>query len=263
MGRAQGGGPEDWSAVVRRFQVIDAPQRSPEWHVARLGLLTGSAAKDMLATIKSSEAAARRDLRARLVVERLTGQAQEESFVNAAMQRGIDVEPLARAAYEAHTGLLVQETGFLRHLDHMAGCSLDGHVWDYEGIVEIKCPKSATHLRYLRTGTVPSEHLAQVRHNLWITHAEWCDFVSFDDRFPEHLRLVVTRIQRDACDIDGYAKKALAFLSEVEAEYQSCFGIQTPGVGALPTTRELSGAYPSIADGMSTDDYIRSIRGDF
>jgi hypothetical protein len=206
------------------FTVVNAEQRSDEWFAARLGRLTGSRAADMLATIKSGEAAARRDYRMQLVCERLTGRSQDDTFVNAAMQRGVECEPLAFRAYEAETGQLVQRTGFLAHDTHMAGCSLDGHVGSFdghptfEGIVELKCPKSATHLKYLRAGTVPSEHLAQILHNLWITGAAWCDFVSFDDRFSADLSLFVVRVNRDDKAIADYEAKALAFLAEVETE---------------------------------------------
>src|SRR6476620_6796433 len=109
----------------------------------------------MLATIKTGEAAARRDLRTQLVVERLTGQPQEDSFLNAAMQWGIDHEADAFAAYEAHSGNLVRRTGFLMHTSLMVGCSLDGDVEDFAGIVEIKCPKSATHYGYIKTKELP------------------------------------------------------------------------------------------------------------
>lgn len=203
------------------FDIIDADQRSPEWFQARLGRLTGSRAADMLATIKTGEAAARRDLRMQLVCERLTGQAQEESFVNAAMQRGVDLEPIARDAYERQTGRFVQATGFLAHRTLMAGCSLDGHVGDWEGIVEVKCPKSATHLRYVRSAALPVEHVPQVLHNLWITGAEWCDFISFDDRFPVPMQLCVVRVMRDEKQIADYAKKATAFLQEVDMDVLS------------------------------------------
>lgn len=206
------------------FTVIDAEQRSEAWRLARVGRLTGSAAADMLATIKSGEAAARRDLRLRLVTERLTGQPQDEVFVNAAMQRGIECEPLARAAYENATGGLVRATGFLAHSTLQAGCSLDGHVGDFEGIVEIKCPKSSTHLRYLREGKVPAEYLPQIRHNLWITEADWCDFVSWDDRFPPELQLFIVRLSWRDADLGSYVTKAAAFLAEVEAEYRSLLG---------------------------------------
>lgn len=201
-----------------RFTICEAEQRSPEWFAARLGRLTGSRAGDMLAAIKSGEAAARRDYRMQLVCERLTGQLQEEVFVNAAMQRGVELEPIARDAYERRTGGFMQATGFLAHTEHLAGCSLDGHVGDFEGIVELKCPKSATHLKYLRAGVMPPEHLPQVLHNLWITGAQWCDFVSFDDRFPKHLSLFVVRVPREEIGILAYEKCALKFLAEVEFE---------------------------------------------
>lgn len=203
---------------MRRFTVIDAEQRSAEWFAARLGRLTGSRAADMLARIKVGEAAARRDYRLQLVCERLTGQLQEDGFVNAAMQRGIDLEPVAFAAYEGATGQMVSRTGFLAHTAHMAGCSLDGHVGDFEGLIELKCPKSATHLRYLRSGGVPAEHLPQLLHNLWVTGAAWADFVSFDDRFPPNLQLFRVRLERDARAIAEYEAKALAFLAEVELD---------------------------------------------
>jgi putative phage-type endonuclease len=214
------------------FTVIEAEQRSAEWFIARAGLLTGSRAADMLATIKSGEAAARRDYRMQLVCERLTGQPQEDGFVNAAMQRGIDLEPRAFAAYEALTGAMAVRTGFLLSSLHMAGCSLDGHVENFTGIVEIKCPKSATHLKYWRgPGKAPDDYIPQITHNLWITGAEWCDFLSFDDRFPEELQTFLVRVKRSDVDIDGYEKKALAFLAEVEAETLA-IKTQTSGVAA-------------------------------
>ena len=200
------------------FTVVDAPQRSEQWFAARLGRLTGSRAGDMLATIKSGEAAARRDLKVQLVVERLTQTLQEDMFVNAAMQRGIDCEPLAFAAYESLTGLMAVRSGFLAHDTIAAGCSLDGHVGDFAGILEVKCPKSATHLRYLRGGVVPSDYLPQITHNLWITKAMWCDFLSFDDRFPAALQTFLVRVNAADLDLASYETKALAFLAEVDTE---------------------------------------------
>lgn len=209
------------------FRIVDAPQRSAEWFSARLGRLTGSRASDMLATIKNGEAAARRDLRTQLVCERLTGQVQEDVFVNAVMQRGIDAEPLAFAAYEAQTGTLVERSGFLAHVEHMAGCSLDGHVDGFKGLIELKCPKSTTHLRYLRGGVVPSDYLPQILHNLWITRAQWADFVSFDDRYPPELQLFIVRVERDEQQIAAYQSKALAFLAEVETEANALVTLQS------------------------------------
>jgi predicted phage-related endonuclease len=204
--------------MPRNVTIIDAPQRSEQWYAARAGRLTGSSASDMLATIKSGEAAARRDLRTRLVVERLTGQYQDDGFINAAMQWGLDKEAEAYDAYEVHSRNLVRRTGFLAHDDLMAGCSLDGDVDDFAGILEIKCPMSATHFGYLKAGTVPSKHMPQILHNLWITGAQWCDFVSYDPRFPEHLRLFVQRVNRNDMDILAYSKCAVKFLEEVDNE---------------------------------------------
>jgi len=203
---------------MKPFMICTAEQRSPAWFAARLGRLTGSRASDVLATIKSGEAAARRDYRTQLVCERLTGQLQEDGFVNAAMQRGVDCEPLAFAAYESLTGEMAQRTGFLAHTDLMAGCSLDGHIGDFEGILEVKCPKSATHLRYLRGGVVPADYMPQILHNLWITGAQWCDFLSFDDRFPPALQTFLVRVPREPIALLAYEKQALRFLAEVNTE---------------------------------------------
>lgn len=198
--------------------VVCADQRVPEWYDARLGKLTGSVAGEMLARIKTGEAAARRDLRTRLVCERLTGQSQEDGFVSPAMQRGIDKEDEAFGAYESATGHLVNRVGFLAHDFLHAGCSPDGEIGGYVGILELKCPKSATHLKYLRSGQVPADYLPQITHNLWITGAQWCDFASFDDRFPPSLQLFLRRVHCGDVDIAAYELTARLFLSEVDAE---------------------------------------------
>ncbi len=203
------------------FHVIDAQQRSDEWFAARCGLLTASCAKDMLSTIKSGESAARRDLRVRLVVERLTGRTEEDGYVNADMVRGVTMEADARSAYEAQTGTLVQQVGFCRHESILAGCSPDGVIDGFVGLVELKVPRSANHLRYLRAGGIPTEHKPQLLHALWVTGAQFIDFASFDDRMPEGLQLFVCRMERDEVEILAYEKSALAFLSEVETELAS------------------------------------------
>lgn len=206
------------------FKVIDAPQRSEAWFAARLGRLTGSAAKDMLATIKTGEAAARRDLRYKLVAERLSGQSQEDTYVNAAMQHGIDFEAEAIAAYESMTGSLVEPIGFVEAENIPVGSSPDGFVGT-DGIVSIKCPKTATHIRYLRDKSEPSEHVAQNTHELWLTGRSWVDFVSYDPRLPEGLRLFVVRCTRTNAQIEDYGGKAVAFLDEVAAEVEAVRGL--------------------------------------
>lgn len=198
------------------FSIVNAAQRSTEWFAARAGRLTGSMASDMLATIKSGEAAARRDYRLQLALERLTGNI-EQMKPNEYMQWGIDCEPEARAAYESRTGVLVRETGFLSHDTELAGCSLDGDIDEFTGILEIKCPKSSTHIEYLRGGKLPSKYAPQVTHNLWVTGAEWCDFVSYDPRLPSGLDFFIVRVLASDLDLDGYEEKAIAFLAEVDA----------------------------------------------
>lgn len=206
---------------MTRFTVIDAAQRTHEWFSARAGRATGSKAKDILAKIKSGEAAARRDYRTQLVVERLTGEPLINDFTNADMQRGIDLEPAARGEYEAHTGCLARETGFLAMAEHMAGCSLDGDVNDFEGILELKVPKSATHVRYLQERRLPPEHLPQIVHNMWVTGAKFCDFCSYDDRLPVGLRFFHVRVE--ACELvhemASYETEVLRFLAEVDSEH--------------------------------------------
>ncbi len=201
------------------FTVVTTDQRTDAWRLARLGRLTASRACDMLATIKSGEAAARRDLRTQLVCERLTGQSQEDGFVNKEMQRGIDRERDAVAAYEAVSGHLVRPTGFLAHPALLAGASPDGEIGNFRGLLEVKCPKSATHLFYLRSRTVPKDYLAQITHALWITGAEWADFVSFDDRFQPALQLFVSRVTRASLDLAAYELLVRRFLDECDREY--------------------------------------------
>ena len=202
------------------MKVYTCEQRTPEWYAARVGMFTASSASDMLAKIKTGEAAARRDLRMRLVLERVTGCAQESPYINAEMQRGIDKEPEAVAAYEALTGNLVRPVGFVAHDTLKAGCSPDGIVGDYEGVVELKCPKSATHLNYLRGGVMPSDYFGQIVHALWITGAKWADFLSFDDRFPDPLQVFYVRVERDEQQIQSYELLARMFLAEIDKEVE-------------------------------------------
>lgn len=207
-------------ATPRRFTIVNAEQRSPEWFKARLGRLTGSRAADMLATIKSGEAAARRNYRTQLVLERLTGKMADDFVTTAAMQQGTDREPLANAEYQKLTGQELTASGFLVLKGYMAGCSLDGHIGDFEGIVEFKCPLPATHLSYLRWGKLPTQYVPQVTHNMWVSGAEWCDWMSFNPDFPEHLRVKKVRVYRTELDLADYESKVAEFLDEVQAEYE-------------------------------------------
>lgn len=205
-----------------KFTVLNVQQRSLDWFRARLGRLTGSRAADMLAVLKSGkgETAARRRYRMDLVAERLTGRsADEDQFVTKEMQRGIELEAAAFAEYEAVTGQVVTRCGFLSADEIMTGTSLDGYIEDFAGLVELKCPKSVNHLECLRTQEIPEDYLPQMTHHLWVVEdASWCDFVSFDDRFPAGLRLFVKRLNRADVDLAQYEKAALTFLAEVSIE---------------------------------------------
>lgn len=214
---------------MRTFTIIDAPQRSPEWFQARAGRLTGSCAGDVLASIKSGEAAARRNLRLRLVLERLTGKSQESDFISPAMQAGIDREPLAFAAYEAMTGTVVQRCGFLSHTELMAGCSPDGYLGDFARVLSIKCRQPAAHYEFLRTAAIPADALAQINHELWITGALEADYFSWNPDFPEALQARIVTVNRGM--VAEYADKALAFLKEVDRDFEAMRTMA--GVGAV------------------------------
>ena len=196
-------------------------QRSDEWFALRAGRFTASQAGDMLATVKSGEAAARRNLRTRLIVERLTGKPIPSTYQSKAMAQGVEREPLARAAYESLTGNLVEEIGFISSGDYMVGCSPDGVELDGERVkrvIELKCPEPTAHLEYIRTGEMPTGYRAQVIHALWVSGAEVCDWMSYNPDFPPEMQTLLIRVERHDGEIAAYAEKALEFLAEVDNE---------------------------------------------
>lgn len=207
--------------MSRNFTVHSDNQRSPEWAALRLGRVTGSCAADMLATVKSGEAAGRRNLRMRLVLERITNRNQERAFMSQAMQDGVDREAEAYAYYEALTGRMLSRTGFLSHNELMTGTSLDGHVGDWEGTIEIKCPLAATHWEYVKSGAVPDGYLKQIQHGLWLTEAEWCDFMSYHPEFPDRLKAKIVRVHRADVDLKAHETALLKFLAEIDTELQA------------------------------------------
>ena len=213
------------------FTIVTAEQRSPEWFKARLGRLTGSCASDMLAKIQKGEAAGRRNLRLRLVLERVTGKPQESDFVSAAMQAGIDREADAFAAYEALTGDMAIRTGFLSHKSLMAGCSLDGHIDSFRKLLSIKCRQPSAHYEFIKSGKIPGDALSQMRHELWITGASEHDYFSWNPDFPEPLQSRVVTLKRADADVMAYEAAALAFLAEVETEVSAMLTI-TKGIQA-------------------------------
>jgi len=190
-------------------------QGSEAWFQVRVGKVTASRVADILAKTKSGYSTSRDNYMAQLVCERLTNQ-KAESFTNAAMQHGTETEPLARAAYEALKDVLVDEVGFVPHPSiQMAGASPDGLVGD-DGLIEIKCPNTATHIDTLLSETVPTKYYTQMQFQLACTGREWCDFVSFDNRLPPELQLFVKRVPRDDTYIRLMEAEIVLFISELD-----------------------------------------------
>lgn len=190
-------------------------QKSPEWFAARLGKVTASRVADVMAATKSGPAASRKNYMMELLCQRLTSKA-EEGFTSAAMQRGTDLEPIARSAYEVDMGVMVVETGLILHPSGIAfGASPDGLVGD-DGLVEIKCPNTATHVEFLRTGKPDGKYLWQMAAQMECAGRAWCDFVSFDDRLPEPLQYRRVRIERDDKKIGEMMAGISSFLSELD-----------------------------------------------
>lgn len=193
-------------------------QRTDEWFKARLGRATASRFKDIMLTIKSGEAAGRKNYRAELVAERLTG-VKDETWTSSAMQWGIDNEPLARLRYELLTENIVEECGFFTHESLMAGASPDGLIGE-DGLLEIKCPNTATHIETLKSQELPYQYYWQVMGQMWITGREWCDFVSFDPRMPKNAQIFIKTVERDTVAIERLERDVVTFLREVSADEQ-------------------------------------------
>jgi predicted phage-related endonuclease len=204
---------------MSRFTIIDCEQKSPQWYAARAGRLTGSVASAMLSKAKSGsgESAGRLNLRAKLVLERVTGKTQEDDYVSRDMQRGIDLEPEAFGKFEALTGVILQRCGFLS-MDHDYGCSLDAYIGDFDELVSIKCPNDATHMASLFGKKIPKVYMDQCMHELWITGAKRHHFMSYNPNFPPKLRVFRVTMERDGFDIPAYEADASRFMAEVRLE---------------------------------------------
>ena len=205
-----------------KVRISEHAQRTPGWFADRCGKVTGSACAAIFAKgrTKGEESSERRKYRLQLALETITGQPAGSTYTNAAMQRGIDLEAEAVAAYEAATGNMVTVPGFMFAEDEQIGASLDGLV-NEDGALEVKVPDATTHLSYLRAKRIPPEYQAQVTHNLFVSGRRWLDFVSYDPRFPEPLRLFVWRVYADDLNLKAHAEAVRGFLGEVEAEVES------------------------------------------
>ena len=194
-------------------------QGTTDWFAIRLGKVTASRVADVIAKTKTGYSTSRENYMAQLVVERLT-QTKAESYTNAAMQWGTDQEPFARAAYEAAQGVMVEEVGFVPHPTiEWAGASPDGLVGD-DGLVEIKCPNTATMIEALLTGKVPTKYFTQMQFQMACTGTKFCDYVVFDPRMPAKAQLFIARVDRHDVYIAEIEAEIVKFLAEVESQVQ-------------------------------------------
>lgn len=196
-------------------------QRSPEWFAARCGKVTTSRLYDVMTRTKSGYAASRQNYMAELICQRLTGK-PEEGFTNAAMMRGTELEPVAREMYALNEfDAVISEVGLIDH-PTIAGfaASPDGLVND-DGLIEIKCPNTWTHLQTLKTGVPKRQYLLQMHAQMMCTGRKWCDFVSFDDRLPPELAYFKTRINFDEVLAEEIEQEVVKFLTELETEIQN------------------------------------------
>ena len=192
-------------------------QGSEAWFAVRCGKVTASRVADVIAKTKTGYGASRANYAAELIAERLT-QSTAPSFTNAAMQHGVEQEPHARAAYSFQRDVDVEEIAFVDHPEiAMSGASPDGLVGP-DGLVEFKCPNTATHLDTLLSETVPGKYITQMQWQMACTGRAWCDFASFDPRLPPSMQLFVKRVERDASLILDLETEVSAFLAEIDAK---------------------------------------------
>lgn len=191
-----------------------AEQGTAEWLSERAGKVTASRIADVMAKTKSGYGAGRANYMADLIAERLTG-IPKQGFTNSAMQWGTETEPQARAMYELETGATVIETGFLPHPTiEGTGASPDGLVGD-DGLVEIKCPNTATHIDTLRGAAIDRKYLLQMHWQMICAGRSWCDFASFDPRLPMEMQLHIKRVELDAGLAEEITAEVTQFLTEL------------------------------------------------
>ena len=196
---------------------VAVQQGTAEWHQLRLGKVTASRVADILAKTKTGPSASRQNYLIELAIQRTTGTIQE-SYSNSAMEWGTQTEPQARVAYEVNTNNFVDQVAFIDHPSiAWFGCSPDGLVSD-RGLLEIKCPNSATHWEYFKAKKPPQKYFIQMQAQIAVTNRDWCDFVSFDPRMPDRSQLLIVRVDRDNAFIDEMEAEIKKFLDEVEVE---------------------------------------------
>ena len=205
------------------MKIIDCEQGSPEWFAARLGKVSASRMADVTAKTKTGWGASRLNYAAELVAERLTG-AKADKFSNAAMQWGTDQEPLARRMYEFMTDAAVVLIGVALHPSISMACASPDGLVGSDGLVEIKCPNTATHIETLLGGEIDGKYVKQMQWQLACTGRAWCDFVSFDPRMPADMQIDIQRVHRDPVLIAELEEAVRLFLADVEATVARLIG---------------------------------------
>lgn len=199
-------------------------QGTPEWTAARLGCVTASRVADVIARTKTGFGASRANYMAELIAERLTG-TTADSYTNAAMQWGVEHEAEALAAYAFRHDAEVAPGGFILHPNlGMAGATPDGLIGN-DGLIEVKCPNTATHLDTLLGQVIPGKYVTQMLWQMACSKRQWCDFVSYDPRLPEAMRLFVKRLSRDEARIKELEGDVIAFLAELNDKLDRLNGI--------------------------------------
>ena len=200
-------------------------QGSPEWKAARCGLITASRISDVLSYLKrGGESQDRANYRTELVAERLTGQVDDSVFQTKWLREGTEQEPYARAAYEVATGNYLDQHSFVLHPQwDFTGASPDGICG--RGGVQIKCPKSTTHLKWMDAGIVPPEHVPQMMWEIECFELDWLDFVSYDARMiDEEMQLFIVRLERHETLLKTYREEVLDFENETRAQIRRIRG---------------------------------------
>ena len=194
-------------------------QGSPEWMSLRIGKIGGSRVADVLTEGRGgAESLTKRKYKNELIRERLTGR-KLDTYKTPAMQRGIDLEPMARAWYEVKYNTFVDQVAIVLHPSIEGGqCSPDGIVEATNSLIEIKIPNPENHLDNILTGGKQLEqYYDQVQWQLaCMPEKEFCDLVSYDPEMPDHLQGFVKRIYRDDEYINNMQNAVIAFLSEIE-----------------------------------------------
>lgn len=201
-------------------------QGTPEWHAMRCGKVTASRVADVTAKTKSGISAMRATYMGQLIAERLTG-VVADSYTSDAMKWGTDTEEEARNAYAFYYGAKLAPVAFVEHPTiAMSGASPDRYVGD-DGLIEVKCPNTATHIETLLGKAAPGKYIKQMQWQMACTGRAWCDFVSFDPRMPEHLKLFVRRVPRDPIVISELEAEVRQFIRDMDAKLSELNALAT------------------------------------